>query len=186
MTDVEQDFVLGERITGYPQPYALLRYALTLAQPGTALEFGVGAGHSLRIIAAAMPVIGFDSFTGLPEDWRPGFPKGTFAHPPPIVTNSRLVVGAFADTLPTFDFAAAEPITLVHFDADLYSSTLTALNYVGPHLKPDAIVVFDEFHSYPGWRDHEARAWREHTAAHPELGWEVLGHDVEQLAIRIT
>ncbi|SIN50927.1 Bacteriophage protein [Mycobacteroides abscessus subsp. bolletii] len=46
-----------------------------------------------------MPVIGFDSFTGLPEDWREGFPEGSFAHKPPAINNTRLVIGRYADTL---------------------------------------------------------------------------------------
>jgi hypothetical protein len=40
---------------------------------------------------------------------------------PPVIRNGRLAIRLFADTLPTFDFAAPDYIGLVHFDADLYT-----------------------------------------------------------------
>lgn len=40
------------------------------------MEFGVGAGHTLKKIKEFFPVgktiVGFDSFEGLPENWIPG------------------------------------------------------------------------------------------------------------------
>jgi hypothetical protein len=52
--------------------YATLRRVLhehqsTLAETW-AVEFGVYTGYSLGLIAQRLPVIGFDSFEGLPED----------------------------------------------------------------------------------------------------------------------
>ena len=32
---------------------------------------------------------------------------------------------------------------------------------VGDRLAPDAVLVFDEFFNYPGWQQHEFRAWME-------------------------
>ena len=44
---------------------------------GLALEFGVAAGTTLKIIAEGASsdrtVVGFDILTGLPETWRTGF-----------------------------------------------------------------------------------------------------------------
>src|SRR5215472_10803139 len=43
---------------------------------GCICEFGVWSGHTLRLLADAAPtrqVHGFDSFEGLPSDWRAGF-----------------------------------------------------------------------------------------------------------------
>lgn len=174
-------FELGPAIDG-DHHYALLEHVLKLEPAGTALEFGVGAGTSTRIIAAHMPVVGFDSFTGLPEDWRDEYPKGSFAHPPPAIANARLVIGQFTDTLPGFSFP--NPIGLVHIDCDLYSSTATALKWVGPHLKPGCVVVFDEFHGYDGAEKFEQHAWNEYTASRPDLYWEPIGHDFEQAAYR--
>jgi hypothetical protein len=146
--------------------YATLRRVIHEHQPtGWAVEFGVYTGYSLGIIAAHMPVIGFDSFEGLPEDWRPGFPKGKFATPAfareefyPHVLNAMLIKGWFEDTVPSFPFP---PLGLVHIDCDLYSSTVTALDAVLPHIGSETIIVFDEFHSYPSADQHEQKAFYE-------------------------
>lgn len=176
------DYSLGPRVeTG--EHYALLRHALTLNPTGTAVEFGVGKGESTRIIADHMPVIGFDSWLGLPDYWRPGFPAGSFAYMPPDIARVDLVDGWFEDTVPGFDFAAFD-IGLVHFDADLYTSTKTALDYIGLHLRTGTILVFDEWHGYEQCEDSEQRAWREFTAD-SDITWSVIGHGHEAWAIQI-
>lgn len=167
--------------------YALLRHIVGLHPSGTALEFGVGPGESTRIIAEWMPVVGFDSFTGLSEDWRPEYPKGSFATEPPTIPNARLVVGQFADTPPSFEFP--DHVGLVHIDCDTYQATRTVLEHVGKHLQPGAYVVFDEFWDYddgPGasWQDHEHRAWTE-FAATSGIGWTVVASSHEAWGIRI-
>jgi len=170
-------------------PFSLLRHILdTYLLRGTAVEFGVGAGVSTRMIAAHMPIVGFDSFQGLPEDWRPEYRAGSMASLQPWgTTNAHIVAGWFADTLPEFDFAAITPIGLVHVDCDLYSSTVTALQHVGPHLQPGCIVVFDELLNYddgPGasYRDHELKAWNEYVNQ-SGIGWAPLAHCGEAAAV---
>jgi hypothetical protein len=69
-----------------------LKCALDKAKKdGIALEFGVFSGRTLGIISRDFPdkSYGFDSFLGLPEDWRPNFKKGLFATNkiPKIFTN---------------------------------------------------------------------------------------------------
>lgn len=170
--------------------YGVLRNVLATHQPeGWAVEFGVYTGFSTKIIAEHMPVIGFDSFDGLPEDWRDGFPKGKFGDrkvgrhlSPGLPFNILLVKGWFDETVPTFPFP---PLGLVHIDCDLYSSTVTALNGVAPHISEGTIIVFDEFHGYPGSADHEARAWDEFVREH-EVRYEHLMVGSEELAVRIT
>ena len=177
------DFSLGGFV--YAGHYALLHHILTVYRPqGYALEFGVGSGESARLIAEYMPVIGFGSEEGLPEDWRPEFPKGAFAFPLPEIDNAAIYEGWFDDVLPTFDFEALGPVGLIHMDADLYSSTATALKYAGPCIQPGTVLVFDEWHSYDGCEDHEQRAWREY-AAKTGVSWTVLGHSHQAWAIRI-
>jgi hypothetical protein len=56
----------------YWHPHDTLRFALgEIKGPGLALEFGVGTGTTLKIIAETVSsdrtVAGFDIFTGLPE-----------------------------------------------------------------------------------------------------------------------
>lgn len=180
-----QDYSKLPVLQGENWNWPLLQHVLTLEPSGTAIEFGVGTGATTAMIAAQMPVIGFDSFKGLPEDWRPEFPKGVFAGGVPIIENATIVEGWFADTLPQFDFAALDYIGLVHFDADLYSSTKTALQHVGPHLRPGTYCVFDEMWDYPGHEEHELKAWRE-FAEETGIGWTVVGYGpCEPWAIRI-
>jgi predicted O-methyltransferase YrrM len=151
-------------------PHDTLRFALgEIKGPGLALEFGVATGTTLAIIADAVArdreVVGFDGFTGLPETWRTGFAAGEFAQSPPNeIPGARVVTGLFEDTLRTFLAETDEPIAFLHLDADLYSSTKTVLDLAGERLAPDAVVVLDEFFNYPGWRDHEFRAWNEFIA----------------------
>jgi Methyltransferase domain len=164
--------------------HATLRHVLTLKPQGHAAEFGVWRGITLAAIAAVMPVTGFDSFHGLPEDWRPGFPKGMFAGNIPILPpNAELVVGMFEDTVPGWEPPA--PLGLCHVDCDLYSSTVTVLAGIERHLHPGTYIVMDEFHGYPGAEHHEQRAWREFVAR-TGITYRVIGHGREQWACQLT
>lgn len=174
------DYQLGPHI--YNGHYALLHHILTTHKPRHhALEFGVGAGESTQLIANRLPTTGFDSFKGLPEDWRQDFPAGTFAQNTiPDIPNTEIVVGLFEDTLPNYQFP--KHIGLIHFDADLYSSTATALKYCAPHIHAGTILVFDEWHNYPGCEHHEQKAFKEHAK---QFRWRVIGHSDQAWAIRI-
>jgi predicted O-methyltransferase YrrM len=112
-------------------------------------------------------IYGFDSFQGLPEDWRTGFEKGAFAQGlPSVLSNVELIVGLFKDTLP--DFLAQEgetsSISLIHIDCDLYGSTKDVLTECGPFLNKGTIIVFDEYFNYPGWQQNEFQAFQEHIS----------------------
>jgi len=151
----------------YPHDEALLREAVAQARPeGLFLEFGVASGRTLRFIAQghAGKVYGFDSFGGLPEDWRPGFPAGAFAQTPPeVLPNAELVIGLFDSTLPGFLDRHPGKVSFLHVDCDLYSSTVTILKLLAHRFAPGTVIVFDEFLNYPGWRLHEYKAWIEFT-----------------------
>lgn len=142
--------------------------AVGLSAPsGMVLEFGVFSGQSINHLAARLPerkVYGFDSFAGLPEAWRPGFEKGALrrADLPPVAGNAVLVVGWFDRTLPGFlDAHPDEPAALLHVDCDLYSSTQTVFAQLAERIVPGTIIVFDEYFNYPGWMDHEFKAFQE-------------------------
>lgn len=178
-----------------PNPAATLEHALALAPSGgMALEFGVYRGGTLRTIAAHRGdgrVAGFDTFTGLPEHWRAGFPAGAFSDVGepggvPDVPGAELVVGLFDDTV--HEFLAAHPgsVDFLHVDSDLYSSAVTVLEAVGPRLRAGSIVLFDEFLNFPEWEQHEARAWWEYCRKHSVRYTHVCyTHDNEQVAVRI-
>jgi hypothetical protein len=171
-------------------PHATLRDALRAAPTdGMALEFGVATGTTLRIIAEerAGGVYGFDSFDGLPEHWRLGYDAGEFAEQPPQVEGAELVVGLFADTLPGFLDAHPGPVAFLHVDCDLYSSAATVLEHLGPRLVEGSVVLFDEYFNFPGWQEHEHRAWLEHVERTGlEFAYAGLTMDDEQVWVRIT
>jgi predicted O-methyltransferase YrrM len=170
-----------------------LRFALGEVKggPGLALEFGVATGTTLAIIAEALSdevrVVGFDTFEGLPELWRSGFPAGEFAQDAlPDVPGAELVTGLFEDTLPGFLADCDDAVVFAHLDADLYSSTKSVLDLIGARLSPGAVLVFDEFFNFPGWQDHEYRAWTEFVTRSGRT-FEYLGYssDNEQVVIRL-
>jgi hypothetical protein len=167
-----------------------LRRAIDLApEDGLVVEFGVASGLSLREIAARrLPAHGFDSFEGLPEDWIPGAKAGTFAQQHlPEVGGAELHVGWFEDTLPTFLAAHSGPFAFVHLDADLYSSTKTVFELGEDRFVPGTVLLFDEYFNYPGWEQHEHRAFTEFIA-HTEHTFEYLSYNSrgEQVLARIT
>lgn len=159
-----------------------------LARSGLWLEFGVSGGATLRRIAAARGqarVVGFDSFDGLPEAWRPGYPAGSFkTNGPPKIDGVEVVAGLFQDTLPKFVANwLSSSITFLHIDCDLYSSADTVLRHVAPWLTTGAFVVFDELLYYPGFEQHEIKALYE--ARQRGLAFEWVGRWGEKAAIRI-
>jgi hypothetical protein len=176
----------------YPDPHDTLRHGLRLIGdlPGMVLEFGVGSGDTLRVIAEECPgrqVVGFDVFSGLPETWRSDFPAGTFAQEAlPQVPGAELVVGLFDDTLPGFVAEHGGPVAFLHLDADLYSSTKTVLDLLGDRLVPGSILVFDEYLNYPGWQDHEHKAWTEFVErTGVTYRWEAYSRDHEQVVATV-
>ena len=148
----------------------LLSAAVKISNPhGLFLEFGVASGRTISHIAKVRsgPVYGFDSFQGLPEDWRSGFSKGAFAgNLPPVPNNVTLIKGWFNETLPAFLAANEGDVALLHVDCDLYSSTKCILDLLSGRLKSGTVIVFDEFWNYPGWQQHEIKAFDEFKAAH--------------------
>jgi hypothetical protein len=150
---------------------ALLEYALEQCSiEGLVLEFGVYRGESLQQLArrAGQVVHGFDSFEGLPEDWTYYQKQGRFSldgvEPRIAATNIELHKGWFDATLPAFLRSHEGPVRFLHIDCDLYSSTRIVLDQLAQRIVPGTIIVFDEYLNYPGWDQHEYRAFQEYVA----------------------
>ena len=151
----------------------LLEFALCACSvPGLVMEFGVYRGASLTLIAehAKQPVHGFDSFEGLPEDWTHFQRKGRFSLDGQVpqfeLPEISVHKGLFKDSLPSFLRDHPEPARFVHVDCDLYSSARDVLELLAPRIVAGSVIVFDEYLNYPGWREHEYRAFREFTGEH--------------------
>ena len=146
--------------------------------PGLALEFGVATGKTINLLSSLLPdlrFIGFDSFKGLPEDWRANHRKSAFEMKgiPDVNSNVELRVGLIKDTLPVFVSEIEQRIVLLHIDCDLYSSTREVFDYLGPMLKPGCVIIFDEYFNYPEWQEHEYKAFKEFIGG-SELQFEFL------------
>lgn len=130
------------------------------------LEFGVSKGVSFKwwvekVKNPKAKFYGFDTFTGLPEDWGP-FKKGAMssgnALPEIDDTRYEFFQGLFQDTLYRFlKNYDSDKRKIVHLDADLYTATLFVLTTMSPYLKKGDIIIFDEF-NVPL---HEFKAFRE-------------------------
>lgn len=118
------------------------------------LEFGVANGESFnwwmtKNLNTESRFYGFDTFTGLPEDFGP-YKKGTFntSNDIPTIKDERGVFfqGLFQQTLPRFlkNFGSGKK-TVLMLDADLYTATLFTLTSLAPYLKEGDIIFFDEF-----------------------------------------
>lgn len=139
---------------------------------GDVLEFGVHGGTSLALLCAEFAdrsVYGFDSFDGLPADWKYDTPAGSFTNhgrvPDDLPANSTMFVGMFADTIPRYREASDRPVALLHVDCDVYASARAVLFGLADRLVPGSVIVFDEFLNYPGWRNHEYKAFQEFVDA---------------------
>ena len=137
-------------------------------------EFGVWMGESFKyLIKAYKKGYGFDTFVGLPEDWH-AVPQGTYTNygQIPKIKGGKFIVGEFNETLPKF-FAKKRPkASLLNFDADLYSSTLCALNHSLPVVDAKTVLVFDELIVNQEWENDEYKALIEFCALH-KLEFEV-------------
>jgi O-methyltransferase len=156
------------------------------------LEFGVSRGVSFRwwvksITDSGARFYGFDTFTGLPEDWG-RFKKGDMSNScqPPEIDDDRVKFyqGLFQQTLNGFLLTYnPNERRIIHLDADLYSATIFVLSTITPFLLKGDIMLFDEF-NVPL---HEFKAFTEWTSSF-YIDYEILGsvNNFHQVAIKIT
>ena len=156
-------------------------------QGGYILEFGVATGRSIRHWAKLFPthdIYGFDGFEGIYEPWN-GLPAGHFAQPlPRVPANVKLVVGRFDATLPTWCKQHKGFASLIHIDCDLYSATKDVFKHIKPYIHSGTIIVFDEYWNYPGWQQHEFRAWQETGIPYEYIG-RVHGGNYQPVAVKV-
>lgn len=139
------------------------------------VEFGVFQGESIKYWTELNShedsrFYGFDTFEGLPEDWKKfsgNMAENTFdcGGALPDLQDGRVEFfkGLFQDTLDGFlaEFRPHGQLVL-HNDSDLYSSTLFVLTRCHDLLAPGAIIIFDEFSSVL----NEFAALRDYCAAY--------------------
>jgi len=160
------------------------------------LEFGVWEGKSIKYISKLnnnpkSKFIGFDTFEGLPSDWRLGSlneKKGSYSArgSVPQIQGGQFIKGPFEQTLPEF-FTHERPLAaLINFDADLYSSTICALNFSKRVIDQDTVLIFDELIINEDWENHEYKALNEFCASQG-LTYDVvaLSLTTKQVAVKL-
>jgi hypothetical protein len=133
------------------------------------MEFGVFWGQTYAIWVAGnknpqSKFAGFDTFTGLPEDWG-SEKKGSYSaegnlpdiHDP----RSEWQVGLIQDTLPVYvKTLSKEDKKVIHIDVDLYNASLITLIYLQPFLRKGDIIIFDDFFTFTK-TTHEFKAFQD-------------------------
>tara|TARA_B100000674_G_C37880984_1_gene934309 strand:+ start:103 stop:1317 length:1215 start_codon:yes stop_codon:yes gene_type:complete len=155
-------------------------------------EFGVWRGSSFKyLIKTFKKGYGFDTFTGLPEDWSVGNnleKAGTYSSDGniPKIDGGIFIQGNFENTLPVFFSEKRPKASIINFDADLYSSTICALNYSKQVMDKDTILVFDEFLMNDSWEQDEFKALNE-FCSHNSYSYEVLAVSffTKQVAVKL-
>jgi hypothetical protein len=150
---------------------------LSLRVPGNIIEFGVAHGGSTRVIRQALSrfshscedfefhhkqIFALDSFEGLRERYE-NVEAGHFACDPPQIDGVEIVRGYFEDTL-TPEFAGkVGRVAFAHLDADLYTSTACALNFLTPLLNSGSLLLFDQYTSGGGQEKRAFEEWLQKT-----------------------
>ncbi|HKD69847.1 MAG TPA: TylF/MycF/NovP-related O-methyltransferase [Candidatus Binataceae bacterium] len=142
---------------------SFLLYSVVCAQSGLGgamAEVGVYQGTSAQIICEAKrhcPLYLFDTFSGLPQ---PGGDETRMLKPGQYAAQLSAVrtrlagysgvhfcPGIFPQSAVGIDGAR---FSLVHLDADLYTSTLAGLEYFYPRMIPGGIIIAHDYSTLPG------------------------------------
>jgi hypothetical protein len=178
------DFLIRNVPLHLGQPHGELRRKAVQRAPndGLFLEFGVYTGNWINALARYREVTfyGFDSFEGLPDPWSL-VGSGHFAlggQLPKVEPNVVLIKGWFHESLPPFLAEHPEPVSFIHMDCDLYSSTTTVLNLLKPRIHPGTEIVLDDYMLEPGWERQEHKAFHDFAFGNG-IGFEYTGYSNE-------
>lgn len=149
---------------------------------GLIIELGTGDGKTTKLISSHIKdrtLHTFDWFKGRPNDWRQGYSKGQGSRngspPQGLPGNVTIHVGEFLNTCKVFAKEHVnEKAALIYVDCDIYLSTKQALDGLSSLIHSGTIIVFDELINYPGYEEHELKAFveflKEHHKEHKTLG----------------
>lgn len=122
--------------------------------PWVGFEFGVAWGFSSKYHLDRGKKLkewhGFDTFTGLPENWR-HYKSGHFSNDGkfPEINDKRVQwhKGLVQQTVNSIFFESyANQKKYIILDLDLFEPTFWVLSKISPFLKPDDLLYFDEPH----------------------------------------
>lgn len=170
---------------------------------GDYLEFGVYQGSSMSCMYRAMEslglhtmrLIGFDSFSGLPEQadhedggiWYAGqygasvaYATSYLRHHGVDLNRVVLIKGWFEQTCiaATAKRYGIRKAAIINIDCDIYSSTKAALDFSRPFIQDAVVIFFDDWNA-GGLAEKglgERKAFEEFLSANPELVATELTH----------
>jgi len=169
-----------------------LRYAVSQAPSGgMALEFGVASGATLGVIAEERKIGRSTASTpsrGCPRRGLSAFPLARSSR-----TSYRMwpAPSLWSDCLRT-RCRNSSPSTPDRWTSCTWTRTCTprpgrCSDWSDRVWQPGSIVHFDEFYNYPGWQQHELRAWNEYVAdSGVEFDYIAHAHSDCQVTVRIT
>jgi hypothetical protein len=170
---------------------------------GYYFEFGCHEANTMRMAwrhfrhLFGWTFVAFDSFEGLPapapEDRSEIFTAGNLATDEAAFVGLCRSAGMPAERLLTVkgfydssltpalrDRLLPRKAAVIYVDCDLYSSTVTVLEFIEPFLQEGTIIVFDDWNCFRANPNKgERRAWREFLGARPGLHFEpfVMTHE---------
>jgi len=164
---------------------------------GDLVEFGTWQGQGLRLFDLAIThktnrkLVGIDSFEGLPETstvWH----KGTFSN-----TSKDMVAKTLDSNIKNFDsveliqgwfdnpsvanelYEKVKDISIVHLDADLASSTTTALNILEKYMEgrtSPMFLLFDDWGCHPNEVPEAFNSWLASVKSKYNIQEEIVGY----------
>lgn len=161
--------------------------------PQTYFEFGCHSGRTFSSAINSMNFLkmknvqyyAFDSFEGLPETTEADgyFKAGTFCTSEDsfrkivkastnVELQSESIISGFYEHSLVTEYAESLPdIGVVHIDVDLYSSTVSVLEYCKSRLVSGSVLLFDDYYCYnPDKPSGELQALNEFLEANEDFG----------------
>ena len=186
-------FDLSNKPQMFFNKWSLFRYIFKICDISKPFyEFGVWTGNSFNfIIKNINKGYGFDTFTGLPENWQVGNKiekAGSYSNSNkiPKIKGGKFIKGEFKKTLPNFFSKPRSVASLINIDVDLYSSTICVLENVRNIVDKDTIIIFDEFLINDTWEQDEAKALFDFCSKY-KYKYEVIAYSFfsKQVAIKL-
>ena len=170
-----------------------VNYIKVAELPNVFFEFGCHSGRTYSAALLASKFLrfeienfAFDSFEGLPETLKNEdgiFKSGTFntakkdfveivkKRSGVLLQEDQLIEGYYEKSL-TDKLSERLPksVGFVHIDVDLYSSTVTVLDFIKKFLVSGTVILFDDWYCFPPGKEMgERRALNEFLKKYPEI-----------------
>lgn len=170
-----------------------VNYLKVAELPNVFFEFGCHSGRTYSATLLASKFLNFelenyafDSFEGLPKTTKEEdgyFSTGTFNTSKEdfvkivkdrtgiSLNDNQLIEGYYEKSL-TNQLSETLPksVGFIHIDVDLYSSTVTVLDFIKKFLVSGTVILFDDWYCFPPGKEMgERRAFNEFLKKYPEI-----------------